>query len=93
MPAIDRAPEPVVLTTSTFLSAAVNWTALAPYLHNRGFCVYTVDYGRRMYSNPPGLNGFDPIPMSAREVSTVVDKVLEATGAAKSTWSAIPGAA
>lgn len=76
-------PNPIVLTTSTFLSSAVNWTALAPYLHNRGFCVFTVDYGRRLYHVGPGLNGMDPIPMSAEEVRTTVDHVLAATGATK----------
>ncbi|UFS97290.1 esterase/lipase family protein [Nocardia huaxiensis] len=76
-------PEPVVLTGSTFLSAAVNWTALAPYLHNLGFCVYTVDYGREIYRIPPGLNGMDPIPPSAAQVGAVVDRVLAATGATR----------
>lgn len=74
-------PEPVVLTGSTFLSAAVNWTALAPYLHNLGLCVFTVDYGRDIYRIPPGLNGLDPIPPSARQVGDVVERVLAATGA------------
>jgi len=37
-------PDPVVLVTSTFLSDAVNWTSLAPYLYNHGYCVYTFNY-------------------------------------------------
>lgn len=74
-------PKPVVLITSTFLSDAVNWTALAPYLANRGFCVFTFNYGRALYNVAPGLNGMDPIPLSAQEVSAVVDGVLAATGA------------
>ena len=37
-------PDPVVLFTSTFLSDAVNWTSLAPYLYNHGYCVYTFNY-------------------------------------------------
>lgn len=36
-------PNPVLLVGSTFLSDAVNWTALAPYLHNSGYCVYTFE--------------------------------------------------
>ncbi|MFI9504428.1 esterase/lipase family protein [Nocardia sp. NPDC052566] len=76
-------PEPVVLVGSTFLSEAVNWTAVAPYLHNQGYCVYSLNYGRTMYRVPPGLNGMDPIPVSAPEVSALVDRVLRATGAAK----------
>ncbi|MFB7719679.1 esterase/lipase family protein [Nocardia sp. NPDC056100] len=81
-PSADH-PAPVVLTGSTFLSAAVNWTSLAPYLSNLGFCVFTVDYGRTVYRIPPGLNGMDPIPDSAVEVRDVVDRVLAATGAAR----------
>ncbi|QBS45305.1 triacylglycerol lipase [Nocardia sp. CS682] len=76
-------PRPVVLTGSTFLSAAVNWTALAPSLHNHGFCVFTVDYGRQLYNIPPGLNGMDPIPLSAEQVRNTVDQILSATGAEK----------
>ncbi|WP_067534058.1 esterase/lipase family protein [Nocardia crassostreae] len=76
-------PKPVVLVGSTFLSEAVNWTALAPYLHNRGFCVFTLDYGQTMYPVAPGLNGMDPIPLSASEVGALVDRVLAATGADK----------
>ncbi|MEV0294718.1 alpha/beta fold hydrolase [Nocardia sp. NPDC050710] len=76
-------PEPVVLVGSTFLSAAVNWTALAPYLYNHGFCVFTLNYGRSMYRVPPGLNGMDPMPMSASELGALVDRVLAATGASK----------
>ncbi|MFC9998775.1 esterase/lipase family protein [Nocardia sp. NPDC127526] len=76
-------PKPVVLVGSTFLSEAVNWTALAPYLHNRGFCVFTLNFGRSMYPVGPGLNGMDPIPLSAAEVGALVDRVLAATGAAE----------
>ncbi len=76
-------PDPVVLTGSTFLSAAVNWTALAPYLHNLGFCVFTVDYGRQIHRIPTGLDGMDPIPTSAQQVSGLVDRVLAATGATR----------
>ncbi|MFG1796535.1 esterase/lipase family protein [Nocardia sp. NPDC049149] len=76
-------PKPVVLVGSTFLSEAVNWTALAPYLHNRGYCVFTLNFGRTMYQVGPGLNGMDPIPMSAPEVAALVDRVRATTGAAK----------
>ncbi|GAA5079345.1 esterase/lipase family protein [Nocardia iowensis] len=73
-------PKPIILVGSTFLSDAVNWTAIAPYLHNQGYCVFTLDYGRTMYNVAPGLNGMDPIPMSATEVDRFVDQVLDATG-------------
>ncbi|MEV6559280.1 alpha/beta fold hydrolase [Nocardia sp. NPDC051756] len=76
-------PDPVVLITSTFLSDTVNWTALAPYLHNQGYCVFTFNYGRDMYNLPPGLTGLDPIALSAKTIVGVVDQVLAATGAEK----------
>lgn len=74
-------PKPVVLVTSTFLSDAVSWTTLGPYLHNLGYCVYTFNYGREIYGVPPGLNGMDPIAVSARTVAAAVERVLAATGA------------
>ncbi|WP_052280477.1 esterase/lipase family protein [Nocardia vulneris] len=76
-------PDPVVLITSTFLTDAVNWTALAPYLHNQGYCVFTFNYGRDMYRFPPGVPGVDPIALSAPAIVGVVDRVLAATGAKK----------
>lgn len=76
-------PDPVVLINSTFLSDAVNWTALAPYLHNQGYCVFTFNYGRDMYRFPPGIPGVDPIALSAPTIVGVVDRVLAATGAKK----------
>ncbi|MEV6278974.1 alpha/beta fold hydrolase [Nocardia sp. NPDC051832] len=76
-------PNPVVLVGSTFLSDAVNWTAIAPYLANQGYCVFTLNYGRTLYDVPPGLNGLDPIPLSAPELAATVDRVLAATGAQK----------
>jgi triacylglycerol lipase len=75
-------PNPVVLVTSTFLSDAVNWTSLAPYLRNQGHCVYTFNYGRDPYLGP-GLNGMGLIPGSARETAAYVAEVRAATGAAK----------
>lgn len=75
-------PYPVVLVTSTFLSAAVNWTSLSPYLHNRGHCVFTFNYGRDPFI-PPGLNGMGYMEDSAAETAVFVDRVLAATGASK----------
>jgi len=76
-------PNPVLLVGSTFLSDAVNWVSLAPYLHNAGYCVYTLNYGRTMYRIPPGFDGLDPMVMSAREVATRATSVLRQTGAKK----------
>jgi pimeloyl-ACP methyl ester carboxylesterase len=81
-PSVEH-PNPVLLVGSTFLSDAVNWTSLAPYLYNAGFCVYTLNYGRSMYRIPPGLDGLDPMVMSAREVAERAMAVLRDTGAKK----------
>ncbi|MDL9935269.1 hypothetical protein QSJ18_00775 [Gordonia sp. ABSL1-1] len=73
-------PRPVVLVGSTFLSAGVNWTSIAPYLHNAGYCVFTVDYGKTLYRIGPGLNGLDPLSSSAIELDRAVAHIQRVTG-------------
>ncbi len=74
-------PRPVVLVHGTFANSVDNWLVLAPYLVDRGYCVYSLDYGQL----PPasGINGLGPIDKSAAQLGDFVDKVLAATGAAK----------
>ena len=38
-------PRPVVLVHGTFGNSVDNWLGLAPYLKNRGYCVFSLDYG------------------------------------------------
>ncbi|MFE2374662.1 esterase/lipase family protein [Streptomyces sp. NPDC059398] len=74
-------PRPVVLVPGTFGNAADNWLVLAPYLVDRGYCVFSLDYGQL-----PGETLFDglaPVDQSAAQLSTFVDKVLAATGTPK----------
>ncbi|MEV8569014.1 alpha/beta fold hydrolase [Streptomyces sp. NPDC051322] len=74
-------PRPVVLVPGTFGNAIDNFLALAPYLVNRGYCVYSLDYGQL-----PGetlFDGLGPIDASAGQLSVFVDKVLRATGTSK----------
>ncbi|WP_149823336.1 esterase/lipase family protein [Streptomyces tailanensis] len=74
-------PRPVVLVHGTFANSVDNWLGLAPYLVNRGYCVYSVDYGQL-----PGVaffNGLGPIDKSAEQLDAFVDRVLAATGAAE----------
>ncbi|MEH0531362.1 Lipase (class 2) [Streptomyces sp. 1222.2] len=74
-------PRPVVLVHGTFANSVDNWLGLAPYLVNRGYCVYSLDYGRL-----PGVaffNGLGPIDRSAEQLDAFVDRVLAATGAAE----------
>jgi triacylglycerol esterase/lipase EstA (alpha/beta hydrolase family) len=74
-------PRPVVLVPGTFGNSVDNWLALAPYLTVRGYCVFSMDYGR--LPGVPLFDGIGPIDTSAGELSVFVDKVLTATGAAK----------
>ncbi|MFF9774818.1 esterase/lipase family protein [Streptomyces sp. NPDC013978] len=74
-------PRPVVLVHGTFANSVDNWLGLAPYLVNRGYCVYSLDYGQL-----PGVaffNGLGPIDKSAKQLDAFVDRVLAATGAAE----------
>lgn len=74
-------PRPVVLVHGTFGNSIDNWLVLAPYLVNRGYCVYSLDYGQ--LPGVPFFNGLGPIDTSAGQLATFVDQVLVATGAPK----------
>lgn len=74
-------PRPVVLVHGTFANSVDNWLGLAPYLVNRNYCVFALDYGQ--LPGVPFFNGLGPIDKSAEQLKTFVDKVLAATGAAK----------
>ncbi|MFB6901238.1 esterase/lipase family protein [Streptomyces hydrogenans] len=72
-------PRPVVLVHGTLGNSVDNWLALAPYLVNRGYCVYSLDYGQ--LPNVPFFHGLGPIEKSAGQLDAFVDRVLAATGA------------
>ncbi|MFI6336416.1 esterase/lipase family protein [Streptomyces sp. NPDC050535] len=74
-------PRPVVLVHGTFANSVDNWLTLAPYLVNRGYCVYSLDYGQ--LPGVPLIHGLGPIDKSAGQLQAFVDKVLAATGSAK----------
>ncbi|MFF4751199.1 esterase/lipase family protein [Streptomyces sp. NPDC002514] len=74
-------PRPVVLVHGTLGNSIDNWLSLAPYLKDRGYCVYSLDYGQ--LPGVPVFYGLGPIDTSAEQLSAFVDKVLAATGAAK----------
>ncbi|MGW5660488.1 esterase/lipase family protein [Streptomyces sp. NPDC003758] len=74
-------PRPVVLVHGTFASSVDNWLAFAPYLEDRGYCVFSLDYGQ--LSGVPLFHGLGPIDQSAQQLSVFVDDVRAATGAAK----------
>ncbi len=74
-------PRPVVLVHGTFANGVDNWLTLAPYLVNRGYCVFSLDYGQ--LPGVPFFYGLGPIGKSAEQLAAFVDKVLAATGAAE----------
>ncbi|MFF7884915.1 esterase/lipase family protein [Streptomyces sp. NPDC007896] len=74
-------PRPVVLVHGTFANSTDNWLGFAPYLVDRGYCVFSLDYGQ--LPGVPLFNALGPIDKSAEQLQVFVDKVLAATGAAK----------
>jgi triacylglycerol esterase/lipase EstA (alpha/beta hydrolase family) len=74
-------PRPVVLVHGTFANGTDNWLVLAPYLVDRGYCVYSFDYG--MLPGENLIGGLGPIADSAQQLSDFTDRVLAATHAAK----------
>lgn len=74
-------PRPVVLVHGTLGNSVDNWLAFAPYLVARGYCVFSLDYGQ--LPGVPLFYGLGPITDSAQQLSTYVDTVLAATGAAE----------
>ncbi|MEU7179242.1 MULTISPECIES: esterase/lipase family protein [Streptomyces] len=76
-----RHPRPVVLVHGTFGNAVDNWLGLAPYLVARGYCVFSLDYGQ--LPGVPFFHGLGAVDASARQLAGYVDRVLAATGAAK----------
>ncbi|WP_210574688.1 triacylglycerol lipase [Streptomyces sp. GESEQ-4] len=72
-------PRPVVLVHGTLGNSVDNWLGLAPYLKNRGYCVFSLDYGQ--LPGVPFFHGLGPVDKSAEQLKTFVDKVLTETGA------------
>ena len=67
-------PTPVVIVHGTFGDSQNLLQRLTWSIHAAGYCVFALDYGNRATA---------PIEGSAAELRTFVDKVLDATGAAK----------
>ncbi|MFK4268463.1 esterase/lipase family protein [Streptomyces milbemycinicus] len=74
-------PRPVVLVHGTLGNSVDNWLGFAPYLVDRGYCVFSLDYGQ--LPGVPTFYGLGPIADSAKQLSAYVDRVRTATGAAK----------
>lgn len=78
---VSEHPRPVVLVHGTGANATVNWLGLAPYLVERGYCVYSLDYGQ--LPGVPVFHGLGPIEESSGQLAAFVDEVLAATGASE----------
>ncbi|MDP9117508.1 MAG: lipase family protein [Actinomycetota bacterium] len=78
-------PRPVVLLPGTLYTLADSFAALGPVLANAGYCVFGLDYGQTVLTTLSGgrVAAAGDIPASAQQLSTFVDKVRNATGAAK----------
>jgi triacylglycerol esterase/lipase EstA (alpha/beta hydrolase family) len=74
-------PRPVVLVHGTFADMSNSWQAISPLLHNRGYCVFALNYGANSGSDAIGVYGVGDIAKSAAQLSSFVDDVLAATGA------------
>lgn len=72
-------PIPIVLVNGTFANMSANWSMLALILADKGYCVYTLNYG---FSHSGGY-GTGAIEDSATHLSDFIDNVLELTGAEK----------
>jgi pimeloyl-ACP methyl ester carboxylesterase len=74
-------PYPVILVHGTFANMDDNWQAASPVLANHGYCVFAFNYGGASATDT--FQGTGEIAASAAQLSSFVDKVLAATGAAK----------
>ncbi|KAG0242624.1 Alpha/Beta hydrolase protein [Mortierella sp. GBAus27b] len=73
-------PNPLVLVHGMAAGKFV-WTYMGPRFASRGYCVFSLDYGR--INENPFFGGMTDIMESAQELSDFVDKVLQSTGASK----------
>jgi pimeloyl-ACP methyl ester carboxylesterase len=74
-------PYPVILVHGTFANMDDNWQAASPVLANHGYCVFAFNYGGASAS--ADIQGTGDIASSAAQLSSFVNTVLAATGAAK----------
>jgi len=62
-------PRPVVLVHGTFADMSNSWQAISPLLHNRGYCVFALNYGSHGGGGAVGVYGVGDIRESAAELN------------------------
>jgi triacylglycerol lipase len=67
-------PTPILLLHGTWMDRSISWNVIGPKLALDGYCVYSIDYGKR---------GTQRIEDSAKEVSAAIDQLLARTGASR----------
>ncbi|MFI7586323.1 esterase/lipase family protein [Spongisporangium articulatum] len=69
---------PLILVHGTWEQQRDNWMAMSPYFKNKGYCVYTLNYG----GNPGDVMwGWQGIANSAGQLNAYINRVKAATGA------------
>lgn len=72
-------PDPVVLLHGLGSNGATHWTAIAPALVAKGYCVYSLTHGQVSPLLPVG--GLVSVDNSAAEITRFIDRVRTSTGA------------
>jgi triacylglycerol esterase/lipase EstA (alpha/beta hydrolase family) len=70
-----------VLVHGTFNNRASTWNAHSPRLKNKGYCVFSLNFGVKRPGSAIGAT--EAIEDSAKELAAFVDRVLATTGAGK----------
>jgi triacylglycerol lipase len=78
-------PRPVVLVHGLLANQTDNWQTISPMLANHGYCVFSLTYGTKDDVSVPGYQpgGLTTMEESAQQLSAFIDRVRDATGAAK----------
>ena len=76
-------PRPVVLVPPTGSTQGNAFFAGAPFLKNRGYCVFTFNHGNLTPIDQIPVQGLGDIRQSARTLARTVDRVRAATGVDK----------
>jgi triacylglycerol esterase/lipase EstA (alpha/beta hydrolase family) len=74
-------PQPLVLLHGLGGNGPGNYSYLGPYLAAKGYCAFTLTYGQATPAIPVG--GTVSVVQSSAEIEAFIDRVRQATGAAK----------